>query len=267
MRVAICTLLALAGTAHADERITDDTAYKTPEGKVRAGLWKLQYGVHRVPRLEIGTYTLPYTTWAFGIRTVNVHAKYQFYTGERFTFAASLGVAYVDLSGLDDQTSASIYVVPIQLLGAWQLSERITLGLGLMFSSVSGEGSYNEDENSEFRGAVAVSNAQTWLSMSLRISRGWSLYLETRGISSTEAAASGDYMKQLDDRTTVDVAATGNASIDEMQGASSLLAFQYSAKRFRMRFGVGYGNYNLPMINFIVPKATPFPELDLYWVF
>jgi hypothetical protein len=30
---------------------------------------------------------------------------------------------------------------------------------------------------------------------------------------------------------------------------------------------MGYGNFNVPMLNFVVPVATPFPELDLYWVF
>jgi hypothetical protein len=264
--LAALAIAAAAGVARADERITDDTAYKTPEGRVRAGLWKLEYGVHGVPRLEIGTYTLPYLTWAFGVGSGNGHVKYQFIHGRQWALAASLGFAYVDLAGLD--IDARIAVIPLQLLTAVRLGGRFTVGLGLMYSAISGEGGYNEDETTAFRGAVAVSNAQAWLSLTARISRGWSLYLESRAISSTEAAGQGDLRVRIDDRTTVDVAATGNASIDEMQGASWLAALQWSsAGRFRLRFGAGYGNYNIPVINFIVPVATPFPELDFYFVF
>ena len=87
-RIVIAAVLASTTLASADERITDDTPYKTPAGYVRAGLWKLQYGVHQVPGLEIGTYTLPYATWAFDLRTGNGHAKYQFLDGKRWTLAA-----------------------------------------------------------------------------------------------------------------------------------------------------------------------------------
>ena len=271
MRAGLAALAALViaaapRVASADERITDDTAYKTPEGRIRAGLWKLEYGVHGVRRLEIGTYTLPYLTWAFDVRSANAHAKYQFFDGRIWTLAARLGVAYVDLGGLD--IDARIAIVPVQLLNAVRIGGRFTVGLGLMYSVISGEGAYNEDETQAFRGAVAVSNAQAWVSLTTRISRGWSLYLEARGVASTEAAAQGDLTLAIDDRTTVDIAATGNASIDEMRGGSWLAALQWSsAGRFRIRFGAGYGNYNIPVINFIIPFATPFPELDFYFVF
>lgn len=258
--------LAATRVAAADDRITDDTPYKTPEGRVRAGLWKLEYGVHGVRKLELGTYTLPYLTWAFGVKSGNAHVKYQLLDRPVWTLAASLGLAYVDLAGLD--VDARISIVPVRLLAAARLGRRFTVGLGLMYSQISGEGGYNEDETKAFRGAVAVSNAQAWLSLTARLSRGWSLYVESRAIASTEAAADGDLTLALDERTTVDVSATGNASIDEMQGGSTLVALQWSsARRFRLRFGLGYGNYNIPVLNFIVPYATPFPELDLSFVF
>ena len=262
---ALLVLLALAVPARADERIVDDTPYVLPEGAFRTGLWKLQYGIHKVPGLEVGTYSLPYLSYAFGVTSVNGHVKYQFLHSDTWALAASLGVAYVDLSGID--VDAQMVIVPVQFLAARHLGRRFTFGLGLMYTRISGDGSYNEDEATKLRGAVAADNAQTWLSLMFRISRGWSLYFESRGISSTEAAASGTAQHKIDDRTTVDVALTGKASIDEMQGGSTLLAAQWSGKYTRLRFGVGYGNYNLPLINFIVPVATVFPEFDLYWVF
>jgi hypothetical protein len=264
VKTLLIVLLA-SGTAIADERITDDTPYKQPSGAVRAGLWKLQYAVHGTTKVEVGTYTLPYLSYAFGVTSGNAHVKYQFFHGENWTFAANLGLAYVDFGGLD--IDARVAVVPFQLLAARRIGKRLTLGLGTMYTSIAGEGSYNEDEATELRGAVAVDNAQSWISLMIHLSRGWTLYLESRAIASTQGAGSGDATFTIDDRTTVDVALTGKASIDEMQGASQLIAAQYSRKHFRMRFGIGYGNYNLPVINFIVPVATLFPELDISWVF
>ncbi|HEU0035683.1 MAG TPA: hypothetical protein VFQ53_33960 [Kofleriaceae bacterium] len=263
--LVVSLVLAISATAHADDRITDDLPYKVPEGHVRAGLWKLQYGVHGVRGLEIGTYTLPYASWGFGVKSGNGHVKYQIHDGARFTAAAGLGVAYVDLRGID--IDAQIAIVPIQLLGAYRLSDRFTLGAGMMLTSISGEGAYNEDDRTDFRGAVAASNAQSWLSLTTKISRGWSLYFETRAISATEAIGDGDVTHMIDDRTQVDVSLTGNASIDELQGASVLLAAHWARERFRLRLGLGYGNMNVPVVNFVVPAAIPYPELDIYWVF
>ncbi len=265
MKAAIVLAVLAATPAFADDRITDDTAYKIPEGAVRAGLWKLQYGVHKVPGLEIGTYTLPYASYALGVTSANAQVKYQFLDRAVWTLSASLGFAYADLDGIG--VDANITVVPITLLANARLSRRWTLGLGVMYTSLFGEASYNEDEATELRGAVAVDNVQTWLSVMLKISRGWTLYLESRGISSTDGAGQGDVRHTVDDRTMIDVSLTGKASIDEMQGGSTLVAMQWSRKRFRMRLGVGYGNYNVPMLNFIVPKVIPYPELDIYFVF
>jgi len=262
----VAVAVAAAGApVHADERITDDTPYVIPEGARRVGLWKLQYGIQGVRGLEVGTYILPYASWAFDVGSVNAHVKYQFLRSDRWALAASLGLAYVDLGGIG--VEAQMFVVPVQLLAARHLGRRFTLGAGLMYTQITGTAQYNEDEASELRGAVAIDNAQSWLFLMFQVSRGWSLYLESRGISSTEAAASGTAKHAIDDRTSIDVELTGKASIDEMQGASTLLAAQYSGRRFRLRLGVGYGNFNLPVINFIVPVATVFPEFDLYWVF
>ncbi len=266
MRAAILiAVLAGATLAHADERITDNTAYTTPEGKTRVGLWKLQYGIPRVSGLEVGTYLLPYLTWVADVRSVNVHTKYRIVDRDRWTLSAGLGITYVDFANLD--VPADIFIVPVQLLGAVRATGRLTFGAGAMYTHMFGEGSYNEDENASLRGAIAVSNLQGWLSLTTRISRGWSLYVEGRAVASTEANAAADGSYMINERTHVDVAASGSASIEELRGGSVLAAFQYSGKRFRIRFGAGYGNFSIPMLNFIVPVATPFPELDLFWVF
>jgi hypothetical protein len=263
--VLVIAVLACTAVAHADERITDDTAYTTPEGKVRAGLWKLQYGIPAVSGLEVGTYVLPYLTWVVDVRSVNAHTKYRIVDRDRWTLSAGLAVTYVDFANLD--VPVDIFIVPVQLLASVRLGDRFTLGVGLMYTEMFGESEYNEDENGSFRGAVAVANGQSWLSLTTRISRGWSFYVEGRSVASTEANAAGDVRYMIDERTQIDVAATGSASIEEMRGGSVLAAFQYSGERFRIRFGAGYGNFNIPMLNFIVPVATPFPELDVFWVF
>jgi hypothetical protein len=264
--VIVAALLACATAAHADERITDDTAYTTPEGKMRIGLWKLQYGIPKAPGLEVGTYTLPYLTWMADVRSVNGHTKYRFLDRGRWTLSGGLGIIYVDFANVD--VPVDLWIVPVQLLGAVRLlGDRFTIGAGLMYTEMFGEGEYNEDQQGRLQGAVAVSNVQAWLSLTTRISRGWSFYLESRTVASTQANAAGDATFMATDRTRVDVAVTGSASVDELRGGSVLAAFQYSGDSFRIRFGGGYGNFNIPMLNFVTPVAIPFPELDLYWVF
>jgi hypothetical protein len=36
---------------------------------------------------------------------------------------------------------------------------------------------------------------------------------------------------------------------------------------FNLRLGVGYGKYNIPLVNFVVPERTLIPEADLYFLF
>ncbi len=254
-----------SATASADVRITDDTAYTLPERFVRAGLWRLEYGVHGVTGLEIGTYTLPYLTWAAGIRSGNAYAEYQWYRGRRWTLATSLGLTHADFGGLD--IDASISVVPVKLLAAMRLGGRLTLSFGAMYTLFYGEGEYNSESDDRFRGAVALDNLQGWAAIMLRLSSRWTLVVEGRGIASTSGRASGDFMTRLDDRTTVEVAATGRASIDELRGSTTTVSLQYSREHLRFRFGGGYGNYVLPVLQMVVPTAIPYPELDLYWVF
>lgn len=252
-------------SARADERITDDTPYVLASGDLRVGLWKLEYGVPKVRGLEIGTLTLPYLAWAFKVKSGNAHVKYQLVAGALTSFAASIGATYADLSGIG--VAARVSIVPIQLLISRRFGDRLTFGLASMYTVIGGEGTYNADEASELGGAVAIDNLQSWFSIIARLSRGWSLYFEARAVSSVGAGASGAVHRAIDDRTAVDIQVTGNASIDELRGGSSTMVAQYSGHHFRLRLGVGYGNYNLPLLNFVVPIATPYPVFDAYWVF
>jgi hypothetical protein len=36
---------------------------------------------------------------------------------------------------------------------------------------------------------------------------------------------------------------------------------------FNLRLGLGYGNYNVPLVNFVLPTRTPIPDFDLFFVF
>lgn len=135
--LGIATVLASVAVAHANVRITDNTAYTTPSGKVRAGLWKLQYGVPYTDGLDVGSYTLPYATWALDIRSFNGHAKYRLLDRGRWTVSASFGVAYVDFENLD--VPVDVWIVPTTLLAAARLGDRITLGSGVMYTHMAGK--------------------------------------------------------------------------------------------------------------------------------
>src|SRR6185503_5393670 len=128
-------------------------------------------------------------------------------------------------------------------------------------------GQHNKQDRTRFRGAIAANTLQVWANAMWRWTRGLTLYGELRAVSSVDIAANGDTMHVLDARTTVTVMAHGDANLEEVHGASATLGLHWARKRFRLRAGVGYGNYSVPVLNFVVPVAIPFPELDVYWVF
>jgi len=261
----VIVLCLVSATAAADERITDDTPYKNPTGSVRLGLWRAEYAVHGTERLTIGTYTLPYLAFVGGVTTGNGYVEYQLVHRDHFALEAGIGMTYVDFTNLG--VDAQLVVVPIRLLSAFRVNDSFAIGLGAMSTGVSGAGAYNSKSDSQFRGAVAASTLQGWVSAMWRWSRGWTLYAEVRGISGVGVNAEGDATHMIDARTRVEVMARADANVDELRGASGTLALHYARKSFRLRAGAGYGNYSLPVLNLVVPVAIPYPELDLYFVF
>ena len=66
------------------------------------------------------------------------------------------------------------------------------------------------------------------------------------------------------------VRVNSDASADDFgvqDGFSIVPSVLLSAGVFNLRAGLGYGNFSIPVLNFVLPTRTLIPELDLYLVF
>jgi len=44
-------------------------------------------------------------------------------------------------------------------------------------------------------------------------------------------------------------------------------SFAFSWQTFNLELGLGYGNFNVPGVNFMINRRTLIPTLDMYWTF
>jgi len=64
------------------------------------------------------------------------------------------------------------------------------------------------------------------------------------------------------------VAAARDDSTLNFRNAFSIVpGLAWSWSSFNLRIGVGYGNYNVPGVNFMIEQRTPIPQFDLFWTF
>ena len=70
----------------------------------------------------------------------------------------------------------------------------------------------------------------------------------------------------LDAFTELDVRTAGETNALDVEGSWALVpGFLFSLGRTHLRVGLGYGNYNVPGVNFVLPKPRLYPMLDLFW--
>jgi hypothetical protein len=263
--ITSAALLARPATAfHTDEqRITDDTAYTLKKKDVRLGLWKAQYGIF--DPLTAGTYV-----WPWLLRISNLELKCRFYESGPWAFAASTGFFYFDTKHLKkagDAGDARIADVPFEIDGSYRFESPYTLSVGLVWTEVLVDGTVNQ---SVFQGAGqgAISNFQLTSTFELRISEVTALVFHARSLVFQRARAAADAVTHPDAFTTVEIHATGRTNALDYRGAGSFtVSGVWSWKTFNLRAGIGYGNYNVPGLNFVIGNRILYPELDLYWIF
>lgn len=266
-----CVLVAalgVAGSARADHdathRATDDTAYTLEGGRLRVGLWKLQYGVFDFA--TIGTYTLP---WA--ILAATVHGKLRVLAEDPVTLAVQVGFAYFDsarLRGLDRQAgSAIVTALPIEAYASFRVGEQLTLTSGAAYTEVGIDGTV---ASTAFDGAArgASDNFQLLAAGEVRLTRVFALVVVGRWLLLQRVYGRGQAVLHPDAFTTVVVNGGGAASEFSVRDAFSVVpSVHMSWGGFNLRAGVGYGNFNVPLVNFVLPDRTLIPELDLFFVF
>lgn len=271
--IALGAALAPAAPARADHTeetpLTDEMPYILRPGETRAGLWKIELGLWGHPvldRLQLGSYTWPWLVWATGAPFGNAYLKGEVWQRGPWSATAGAGLLYVDL-GFDDQ-DASFTIVPIEAQLGYRVGDRITLAAGAIYTAVTLSGQFESEDSDFFRGSAGVSNLQIPVTVEWRWSRHTALVTQARFVPYQDTSADGVGHVQVDDRTTVDIVATGNSDVLDPARAFALTTdFAWSWRHFNLRAGLTYGNYNVPVVNFVVPTKIVFPNLDVYWRF
>jgi hypothetical protein len=266
--VAMAIAIQLAGhrcparAYHDDEQsVVIDTAHTLRENEWRLGIWRVDYGF--LDEFYLGTHTLPWL-----VAMANLHARYRFLSDNDLELSVSLGLYWLDLKKtrylskpLKETSSDAVFVIlPAELGGTYRFDEMFSLTVAPVFTAVALSGNYNADE---FEGAGAVTNLQLTTTLEVRFTRVTALFAHARFLAYQHVRA--DTVLQLDDYTTAELHA--GADINVQNAWSLTLSSVFSWEMFNFRVGVGYGNFNVPPINFVLPLRLPYPELDLYWRF
>jgi hypothetical protein len=269
-RAAVAGLGALAFLARTapalayhdgEHRIIIDTAYTLGEDEWRLGLWRVDYGLW--DDFFVGTHTLPWI-----VAMANLHARYRFLSDDRIDLAVGVGLYWLDLKKTryladalkQTDSDARFVILPAEIAGTYRFDEGLSLTVAPVFTAVALTGTYNADE---FEGTGAVTNLQITATLEQRLGRVVALLAHGRFLAYQYVKAGGEL--RLDDYTTAEVHV--GADIDVQNAWSITLSSVFSWQTFNFRVGVGYGNYNIPAVNFVIPVRIPYPELDVYWRF
>ena len=240
-----------------EARITDQTAYTLRDGELKVGLWAVEYGLFE--RVDVGTFVLP---WFF--QTFSLSGKYEWFRGEDWSIANTLTLVRFDLQDLNKDSDPVVFaVVPFEMAASYRFDEDLSLSVEGVFTNISVQGSFDGDD---IRGAAAVSNAQLAATLLWRWTETWSVLVHGRSLVYQDIEAAANVSYDIDPYTYVEVSGGASSDVVDIEGASSIvISLHWALEVFNLRFGLGYGNWSVPMVNFVMPNKTPILDLDLFW--
>lgn len=250
----------VAGAYHdEEERATYATAYTLSQGEVQVGLLSTDVGAF--DQLMVGVDHLYYALPVF-----NAHAKVRILEDGDWALSASAAIYYfnVDLFWWASPEAARGWLVswPIEVTGSMPLGEHFRLHLQAALAMSSGK---VENTDDAYGGAAAANNFQIAATTEWRINRVVSLNLRLRFAPWVDVAGSGQANIQLGPATTVEVGAAGDLDTSNAEFAfSTLLAAHFSWSWFNLRIGAGWGNFNIPGMNFLFVQRSPIVELGVF---
>jgi hypothetical protein len=265
---ALASSTALA--RHTDkEHITDQTAYTMQQNEWRLGLFRVEYGIW--DSVSVGTYTLPWILTIF-----SGMGKWRFYDSSSGDFSAStrLSTLVFDLGSFqerfgdkpaEDDPSATLVVIPFELATSYKLNTNMTLSAEMVFTSVKLEGEGGSDDG--VKGAAATSNGQLGLTFEWRWTDVTAFVLHFRTLMYQTAQASAGTTVILDEYTTLEIVGSGETDALDYKASSIVPSLHWSWDSFNLRAGLGYGNWNIPGVNFVVPTKSTIVDFDLFWRF
>jgi hypothetical protein len=263
--LACCTLSRSAHAYHsADEHLTDDTAWTLEGHKAwRLGLFKAAVGLG--DRVTLGSYIWPWLG-----RTPNAYLKWRFYSSDTWNWAVQGGFFRLDTAAFDKHSeNAAVFTVgSFSLLQSITITPHQQLSNGLVWTGVTVRGQVDQDT---LRGAgeAGLTNLQYVGAYEYRLSQTTALVLTGRYLIAQVLAGRTRFSVHPDEFTTVDVVADArDDTIVRLKHSFSLVpSLAWSWQHFNLQIGLGYGNFNVPGVNFMVPKRTLVPDFDLYWTF
>lgn len=266
--LVLLSLLAWPATASAyntkQTPITDHTAYTLPQKSFRLGLWSAEYSVF--DSLTVGTY---WPAWI--ARVASLHAKWRFLKPDPWAFAVYADVFRLDTKNLKklDQSAgnAVITAATFEPRASWRINDRFDLSGSVSWTQVAVDGTIHKNDF-DGAGSGAVSNMQLTTTFEWRLTRVTTLALHARYLVFQRVAAGADATYHPDQFTTVEVHGDATSNVLYAPHSFSLLpAVALSWKHLNLRAGVGYGNWNVPGLDFVLDHKTVIGELDAYWVF
>lgn len=269
--VAVFLGLSVCGTPsvrayHTESvRTVSGTAFTLRAREWQVGLFRVDYGP--IPQLMIGTYVAPWF-----VLFPNLQLKARLFQSETWAVSIRPGLFYINsawpasLYGASfGGTQVKLWVVPIEGYVSVLIRPRYALTLTGVYTAITGRGRYDPED---FRGTAAASNAQIGLGFEWRINDLVALIFQGRLVAFQEAGGAGRVEVEVDDRTTAQIEAQGNARVfDARRGFSISVATLLSWEHLNLRLGIGYGTYNVPGFNVVIPERHPFPVADLFWRF
>lgn len=268
LRLALLVAAFLSSPSHvrafhsADEHITDDTAWTARGGTFRLGMYKTEYAFH--DRFTLGTYI-----WPWFLRTSSLYAKWRFYDGASWGWATRFGFFRLDSSAFPQSEANAVFtVVPIELTATYRIDADDQLHQSLVTTAVNLRGT---SDTEALRGAAqsGVTNTQYVAVYEHRYSRTRALVITGRFLLAQVLRADADLVWHPDEFTTIEFHGEGSDpdSLHWRAAFSIVPSFVWSWDTFNLRLGVGYGNLNIPGVNFMLPERGVIPDVDLYWVF
>lgn len=246
-----------------DDHITDDTAWTLKGQKdFRLGLYKASATI--ADRVVLGTYL-----WPWLARTASLFAKWRFLSLGPTQWAAEAGFFRLDTAAFDRSGPNA----PVFTIATGSLVNSLELGNHQLSNSLIGTAVQLKGQiDTDALGGTAeagVSNLQYVLAYQYRASRTLALVVTGRYQIFQVLGGQGSFTSQPDDYTSIEVvgAASDDHIINFRNAFSVIPALAWSWENFNLRLGVGYGNFNIPGVNFMIKQRTVIPELDLYWTF
>lgn len=259
-------LLAWSATAYArhdaDTHITTATAHTLKQWEWSVGTWDVAWGPFSW--LTLSTYI-----WPWFAKIPSLAAKWRIWHNDQWAVSWRLGFFYVDLQKLrSDAAPTTFKVIPSELTVSYRLLPSLELSLSGIYTPVAMEGNY---DTNDLEGAAGYSNIQAGLSLEWRLSESWALWLRTRHLLKLDLSAQAAATTQLDPYTTMTVHGGGSvkdlADMGFPQTFNIVPGVAYSGDTFNLEAGLGYGAFNIPGVNFMLPSRSLVPYLDVYWRF